>query len=138
MALDQYLEMSGTDPETFTEELREAATQAAKADLALRAVGVAESIEVTDEQLDAELLELAGQLDQDLDEVRQQLDESDQLGAIRSDIQKRNALEWLLDQVDIVDPDGNPIDREALESHDSDEQAPTATHPEADSESDLE
>ena len=47
--------------------------------------------------------------------VRQQLEQNDQLPAVRSDIKKRKALEWLLDHVEIVDEDGNPVDRSTYE-----------------------
>ena len=44
--------------------------------------------------------------------------------AVRSDLRKRKALEWLIEHVEIVDEDGNPIDRAALE--------PRASRPEDD------
>ena len=55
MQLEQYLAMTGADPETFSQELRETAIQAVKVDLALRAVADAESIECTDDDLEDEL-----------------------------------------------------------------------------------
>ncbi|MDH4171979.1 MAG: trigger factor [Acidimicrobiia bacterium] len=139
MQLEQYLQMTGTDPEDFTAELREGAAKAATIDLALRAVVVAESIEVSDAELDEELTGLAERLGQDLETVRAQLADADQLGAIRSDLQKRNALEWLVEAVEIVDPEGKPIDRATLEpSEDEAEQdEPVAPVPSSD-ESDAE
>ena len=55
MQLEQYLAMTGADPETFSQELRDTATSGVKVDLALRAVADAEGIECTDEDLDEEL-----------------------------------------------------------------------------------
>jgi hypothetical protein len=37
------------------------------------------------------------------------------MSAVRSSIQKNKALEWLVERVEIVDPDGTVIDRTALE-----------------------
>ncbi len=48
-------------------------------------------------------------------EVRKQLERNDQLPAVRSDIRKRKALEWLLDHVEIVDENGDPVDRSIYE-----------------------
>ena len=51
--------------------------------------------------------------------VRLQLERNDQIPAVRSDITKRKALEWLLEHVEIVDEHGNPVDR-SLYEHDHD------------------
>ncbi len=118
MQLDQYLQLSGTSTEDFTEELREGADEAVRVDLALRAVVVAENIESDEAELDAEIAGLAGQLGEDVDTVRERLEHADQIQAVRSDLQKRRALEWLVDQAEIVDPDGNPIDKDDLDVRD--------------------
>ena len=43
------------------------------------------------------------------------MERADQLSAVRSDIKKRKALDWLVEHVELVDELGNPIEREALE-----------------------
>ena len=37
------------------------------------------------------------------------------MSAVRSDIRKRKALEWLLERVEVLDPEGATIDRSELE-----------------------
>jgi trigger factor len=113
--LEQYLAMTGTEPETFSQELRETAEAAVKVDLALRAVADAESIECTDEDLDEELEGVAQRVGETSDVVRERFERVGQLSAVRSDIRKRKALEWLLERVEVVDGDGKAIDRSELE-----------------------
>ena len=48
------------------------------------------------------------------DQVRKQFERNDQVPLVRSDIRKRKALEWLLEQVEVVDESGAPVDRAAL------------------------
>lgn len=115
MQLDQYLQMSGTDPETFSQELRDTAVSGVKVDLALRAVAEAEGIECTDDDLDEELEGVAARVGQSAEEVRARFERVGQLSAVRSDIKKRKALEWLLERVEVLDPDGATIDRSELE-----------------------
>jgi trigger factor len=115
MQLDQYLAMTGADPETFSQELRDTATQAVKVDLALRAVADAESIECTEDDLRDDLDGVAERVGEDVDEVRQRLERAGQMSAVRSDIRKRKALEWLLERVEVLDPEGATIDRSELE-----------------------
>jgi len=121
--LEQYLAMTGTDPEQFSQELRDTATQSVKVDLALRAVAAAEGLDCTDEDLEAEIEGVAERVGQSPESVREQFERVGQLSAVRSDIRKRKALEWLIERVEVRDEDGSPIDRSELQPPaDEDEQ----------------
>jgi trigger factor len=123
LQLQQYLMMTGRTQEQLVDELREAAETSSRVDLGLRAVAVAEGIECSDDELDEEILSVAERVGEKPEKVRQQLERNDQIPAVRSDITKRKALEWLLEHVEIVDEHGNPVDRSLYEhSHDHDEE----------------
>ena len=111
----EYLEATGQTPEQVVESMREGAAAAVKADLALRAVADAEKIEPTEDDMEAELGRLAEAYRVKPAELRRNLDRADQMPAVRSDWKKTRALEWLLERVEIVDPEGRPIDRALLE-----------------------
>jgi trigger factor len=111
----QYLEATGQTPEQFLETMRQSAIPSVKADLALRAVAEAEGIEPTEDDIDAEIARLAETYKMKVSELRKQLDRAEQMPAVRSDWKKSKALEWLLEHVEIVDADGQPIDRALLE-----------------------
>jgi trigger factor len=112
---EQWLAASGTTNEQFTAELKEAAQTTVKVDLALRAVADAEDIECTDDDLDDELTSVSERVGEKVDRVRREFERGGQLAAVRSDVRKRKALDWLLERVEIVDEDGQPIDRAELE-----------------------
>ena len=64
---------------------------------------------------------------EDVDEVRERLERGGQMSAVRSDIRKRKALEWLLERAEVLDPEGATIDRSELElPSDEDEDRTTA------------
>lgn len=113
-SLQQLLAMSGQTEEDFLAQLREGATNTVKADLALRSLAEKENIEVTEEEIDAEVDLLARQFGQKSSRVRRDLERAEQMPAVRSDIRKAKALKWLTENVSIVDSDGKPLDREAL------------------------
>ena len=119
--LEQYLQITGTTPEQFREQLREQAEVSARVDLALRAVAEQENIEISEDELNEELMVLATQLDQPLDSVREQLEAAGRLKPIRSDMRIRAALQWVTDRAEIVDEDGNPVDRDLLETDEHDQ-----------------
>ena len=119
---EQWLAITGKTSDDLTAELREAAETSAKVDLALRAVADAEQIECTDDDLDTELSEVAERVGESVARVRAEFERGGNLAAVRSDVRKRKALDWLLERVEIVDEDGQPIDRADLEvGPDSDE-----------------
>jgi trigger factor len=132
MDFDSYMAASGQDQEGMVAELRDAAVMATKADLALRGIAEAEGLDATEGDLDEELEKLAERVEQTPAEVRLALEEGDQIPAVRSDLRKRKALDWLVEHVQIVDEDGTPVDRADLE-------APEVEEPEDDqSEAEIE
>jgi trigger factor len=105
----------GQSPEEFSAGLEAEAAQAIRVDLGLRALSEAEAIEADDSDLDAEIERIAQQVGEKPAKVRKQLDRNDQLSLVRSDVRRRKALDWLIEHVEIVDPDGAPIDRELID-----------------------
>jgi trigger factor len=112
--LGQYLEAAGTDQDQLLGELRQASEQTVRADLALRALADAESIEIDDADVDKEISTLAERLDQRPDQLRRQLERAERMPELRSDIRKGKAFNWLVDHVELVDEEGKPVDRALL------------------------
>ena len=121
VTMEQYLAMTGQDPATLTEGLKESAARAVKVDLALRSVAEAESIEVTDDDLDAEYQRIAIRVNQKPNQVRRAYERNDAVSGLRAELRKAKALEWLLHHVEIVDTEGAPIDRDLLLPDDADQ-----------------
>lgn len=115
VSIEQWLAGTGRSQEDFLAELRTAADKSAKVDLALRAVAEAEGLVADDDDLADEFAQVAERLQLEVDAVRQQFERAGQTQAIRSDIKKRKALEWLVETVEVVDEAGDPIDRGRLE-----------------------
>ncbi|HEY7915436.1 MAG TPA: trigger factor [Acidimicrobiales bacterium] len=114
MSLGQFLGATGRNEQEFLDELRAGALQSVKVDLALRALVEEEGVEVTDEELDKELAAMGDQLEMDVDQVREQLDRAGRLPAVRSDRRKSKAMRWLIDNIELLDEDGNPVSRDDL------------------------
>lgn len=112
--MQAFLQNLGESQEAFVTELRNEATNAVKADLALKAVAEAEAVEVTDDEVDQEIEDLARQTKKNPKAVRRELENEDQLPAVRSGIRKTKALEWLIAHTELVDEEGQVIDRSQL------------------------
>lgn len=115
ITLGQFLAATDQDEQAFTDELRAGALQSVKADLALRALADAEGIEVTDEELDAELAAMGERLSLSVAAVRDRLERAGRLSAVRSEQRTRKAAQWLFDHVGLVDENGDSVSADELE-----------------------
>jgi len=122
--LGQYISAMGGS-EQIVEQLRVHAVPSVKADLALRAVADAESIDVSEQELDEAVAKLAAELGQTADELRLAFERTEGMQAVRSDVRKGKALDWLLDHVEVKDTEGNPVDRDALRAAELEQDAET-------------
>jgi trigger factor len=113
--LGRYLQLTGQSAEDVVAEYRTGAEQAVRVDLALRAVADAQGFEVTEDDIESHLAELARRFGGETGQIRENLERAGQMLAVRSDIRKGKALDWLLERVEIVDEEGNPVDRSALD-----------------------
>ena len=114
MGLAEYFQATGTSPDDLLASVRVDAEAAVRADLALRALVEAEEVALSDEELDAEIERMAERFGATPDELRRQLDTGGRTGAVRSELRKSKALEWLLDHVALFDEEGNPMSRDDL------------------------
>ncbi len=112
--LGAWLQATGRTQEEVVMELRNDSVAGAKLDLALKAVADHEGIDVTEAEIDAELARLAEQTGKKPAQMRRELDGAGQLPAVRSDLRKSKALEWLIGQTEYVDEEGQPVDRSYL------------------------
>jgi trigger factor len=110
----QYLEATGRSENDLLAELRVQSVGAVKADLGLRAVAELEGIDVSDAELNEEILRIAEQRGERPTALRRELEDGDQLPAVLSGIRKTKALEWLIGHTEFVDEEGRAIDRSEL------------------------
>jgi trigger factor len=114
LTVEQFLQASGRSEADLLTEIRADADRAVRLDLALRALADAEDIQVTDEELEQAVEEMAQQAGTSAADLRRRLDRAGRLPAVRSDRRKAKALTWLFDHVDLVDEDGKPVSRDVL------------------------
>ncbi len=91
--LNTYLSYMGQDMDTFKKTFREGSENQVKASIALEAIVAAENIEVTDEEIDAEVAKLADQYKMEADQIKAAVP-ADQLA---SDIKTRKALDLVVE-----------------------------------------
>lgn len=110
-----YMEAMGQDLSTMRDEFREGAEVAVRVDLGLRAVADAEGLTGDGDALEEYLKKLSDQSGKDLEEIRDALSISGRMLEVKADISKQAALEWVLERAEIVDQNGEAVDRMLLE-----------------------
>lgn len=109
-SLQQWLEATGQSPEDFLATHRDDALTSVKVDLALRAVVAAENIEISDEELDEEIGKVAENAGEKPAKLRKQLEANGVIAMVKQDLAKAKALQWLIDNAEVVDEEGKAVD----------------------------
>ncbi|WP_419916047.1 trigger factor [Candidatus Poriferisodalis sp.] len=115
MTIEEWLEATGQEPVSFIGELRDDAERGVRLDLALRAVAAAEALDADDDDIDGELERMAATDGRSADQLREVITETDGLAHLTSAICKSKALQWAIEAATLIGPDGDTIERSALE-----------------------
>lgn len=94
MNLELYFQFSGQDENALRAQMNEEAVNRVRVALTLEAIVKAENIEVTDEEVNAELEKMAGMYNMTVDNIKQALGGLD---GIKGDLQKQKAVEFLIE-----------------------------------------
>jgi trigger factor len=96
LTLDLYYQFSGMDESQLRDQLRADATSRVRTSLVLEAIGKAENIEVSEEDVTAELEKLSGVYGRPADELRKIFTAQDGLAALYRDVQTRKTVDFLV------------------------------------------
>ena len=105
ITLDEYLQMTGQDPEAFANEMRQQAEVSVRQDLALEALARAEKLVADEEEADEELAKVAEANKMPTDAVKERWITNGLMTSLLDDLTRHNALEWLRQsaEIEIVD-----------------------------------
>ena len=106
--MEQYLAMSGSSVEAYTEEVQTQARLGVAEELALEALAREQGFEATEADVTAELQKLADEGGVDLATARQRWEKAALMTPLRDDIVRRKAADWLVENATIE------IDEEAF------------------------
>ena len=97
LTLEQYMQYSGIDMKQLRERQHDAAVENVKTDLVLDAIAKAENIQVSMEDVDAELSAIAAQHGATLEEVKNIIKSNGNMGLLLANILRRKAAHVIID-----------------------------------------
>jgi trigger factor len=112
--LQRYLDAIGKPLDEVVAQLREQAVPAVKADLAMRAVADAVGIEPSESEMEDFMTRMATQAGVSPAVFISQVERTGRRLAVRSDLRKSKAFDWVVEHAEITDEEGNPVDRALL------------------------
>ena len=102
--------------ETLEAELRKDAEELIREDLALEALFRQQGMEVTDAEIDEELVEIAKATNSTPEEARKKWEEMGLMAVIREGVMHRMAVGWLMDNVTVIEVEPSDEDSESDDS----------------------
>ncbi|MFD1039549.1 trigger factor [Virgibacillus byunsanensis] len=96
MTMEMYSQFSGQDEGALKEQMREDATKRVKTNLTLEAIVAKEDLEVTEEDVNAELEKMASMYGAEVEQLKQML--GGNADALKGDLKMRKAIDFLAEQ----------------------------------------
>ena len=115
LTLHQYLQQNNRTFEDWRADIEADARQTARRALILGEIGEREKVEVTDEELHAEIHRLAEDERTDEERLRQRLHESGELHQVYHRLYHRKIIQFLVDNAQITDEIVEPAEEESAE-----------------------
>lgn len=127
LTLQQFAEMTEGGLDKLKEERREEAAKRVRANLVLGEIIKKEAFEVTDDELDTKIKEIAGE--RDVNETKEQLAKSGRLDMIRQDIRYRKAVDLLVEEAVVKEIEEEIEDIEKVKVSENQEPAAGSEEP---------
>ena len=102
LSLEQYFQFTGMDAQKFIDSLRPQALKRIQSRLVLEAIVKAENIEVSEEELEKELTEMASMYKMELDKIKEMVGDKEK-EQIKADIAVQKAVDFITEQAKEVE-----------------------------------
>lgn len=115
MDFQQYLQFTGQTNEQAVESMKPQAIQQIRTRLTLEKIAEVEGFEVTDEEIDEQIEEMAAAYNLEVDKMKELMGDAER-GNIRDDLRVRKAVEYIAEQAVEVDEPEEAADEEETDA----------------------
>lgn len=112
LSIDQYMQMTGMQPQMLMDQMRPEAETRIKTRLALEAVAAAEKLKATAKDIDKEIEKMAEMYNMEADKIKEMLGDAEK-EQISQDIAVQKAVDFLVKEAVEVEPVAKEEDKEA-------------------------
>ena len=104
LSMEQYMQFSGTSVEQMTEQMKPEALKRIQSTLVLEEIAKKEGIEVSEEDVDAELQKMAGMYGMQADQLKAYMGDSEK-ESMKMEIAVQKAIELIMEHAQVKDAD---------------------------------
>ena len=94
LTIEQYMQFTGLTPETMAEQMKPQALKRIQSRLVLEAVATAENIEISDEEVDKQIQEMADAYKMEFDTIKGYMGENE-IKQMKSDLAVQKAVDFI-------------------------------------------
>lgn len=116
MGVAEYAQMLGMEPDRIEQDIKEQAAASVREELALEALFREKGLEVTDEDIEAELAEMSGGSGEDARKFGENLRASGAMPILIEQLMHKKAVRWLMDNVEVVERDEDAAEEPSAEA----------------------
>jgi len=121
LSLEQFLQLSGKTREDLAEQYREDAEKRVKSNLVLSAIMKEEGIEVTDQEIDDKIQELAETHNDSSERIKEIFKQQGRLNMMREEIRIRKVVDFLVEQAEVETVVKDPQETKEEEKEEAEE-----------------
>ncbi len=96
LSFEQYMQFTGMTPESFREQYKEQAEERVKSNLVISEIAKLENVEVTDEDVEAELKNMAEMYGMEIDKLKEFIKDGE-LESLKSELKLKKAVTLIVD-----------------------------------------
>lgn len=120
LSLEQYMQITGATADSFKEQFKDQAEAQVKSSLVLEKISKEENVEVTDEDIEAELQRMADMYGMELDKVKTLIGDNEK-ESIKNDLIIRKTVEFIADNAKVSKPKAKSASKAKAEKSDDEE-----------------
>ncbi len=108
--MEDYLKVTKSTMDKVREQYRQEATRKIKQELSIVAVSKAEGIDVSKEEIDAEVVEMAQAMHKPVAEIQGAIQQKGTLTQLHASLVRRKTVDWLMEQTTVKGESGKELD----------------------------
>ncbi|WP_028778942.1 trigger factor [Shimazuella kribbensis] len=96
LSIELYTQLTGQSESDIKAQMKEDASKKVRADLVIEAITIAENVEVTEEEVEAEIVQTAEEMKRDVEEVKDLIKKQGNIESLRDSLKRKKTIDLLV------------------------------------------
>ncbi|MXQ54702.1 trigger factor [Shimazuella alba] len=96
LSIELYTQLTGQSESDIKAQMKEDASKKVRADLVIEAISIAENVEVSEEEIDEEIVQTAKEMNREVEEVRDIINKQGNIDSLRDSLKRKKTIDLLV------------------------------------------